>query len=309
MKKNVLAVCMLTLLCLLSCDLNVLNELLVKSRESCLENLEKNKKDKKDLNSIKENQEGEEKQADIINNIEERVGVISDMEVVPVVPLTPVNAEIPVFQNYPYYPFRKKIEIKEEDLIPSTKVEQEAYKAIKDIESILKGSGFQQLIENSRELKDEYERLKVDLYNTLSKLQEKRSFKGLSLGNRFRKNRMDIESLNRWYSWLREEYSNFERLINEIDIAIQDIWSAEKFFERAQKTLKEAIIKRLENSTNWRHRLSYVPAQLSGIARSDAEISLKHIESYSRIGEAKGRKKDIEKLIKEAKSYLENLSW
>ncbi|UPA15830.1 P12 family lipoprotein [Borrelia turicatae] len=306
MKKGVLAVCMLTLLCLLSCDLNVLNEFLVKSRASFLENLEE---DKKDLNSIKENQEGEEKQADIINNIEEHVGVISDVEVVPVDPLAPVNAESPVFQNYPYYPFRKKIEIKEEDLIPGTKVEQEADKAIKDIESVLKGSGFQQLIENSRELKDEYEQLRVDLYNTLSKLQEKRSFKGLSLGNGFRKNRMEIESLNRWYSWLREEHSNFERLINEIDIAIQDIGSAEFFFERAQKTLKEAIIKRLENSTNWRHRLSYVPAQLSGIARSDAETSLKHIESYSRIGEAKGRKKDIEKLIKEAKLYLESLSW
>ncbi|UPA12742.1 hypothetical protein [Borrelia venezuelensis] len=58
---------MLTLLCLLSCDLNILNEFLVKSRESFLENLEENKKD---LNSIKENQEGEEKQADIINNKE-----------------------------------------------------------------------------------------------------------------------------------------------------------------------------------------------------------------------------------------------
>ncbi|BDU63471.1 hypothetical protein BOFE_10550 (plasmid) [Candidatus Borrelia fainii] len=292
MHKSILPLFILIFLSLFSCDINTLNEMMLKSREKYLKQSNK----VEDLNPKDGKQEGE---------LEEGVKhqVVQDF---PLVPVNNMNTEIPVFHNPPYYPYLEEININEEDLLPITKDEKDAQEKIERVESILKGSGFAKLIENARELKDEYERLRVDLYNILSKLQEKRSFKGLSLGrDKFRKNSMEIENVNRWYSWVREEDSNFERLINEIDIAIQGIGSAEFFFKRAQDTLKESIIKRLKNSANWRHRLSYVPAQLSEIARSDAENALRQLESSSlKIGEVMGRKKDIEKLIQEARSVL-----
>ncbi|BDU63536.1 hypothetical protein BOFE_10760 (plasmid) [Candidatus Borrelia fainii] len=301
MNKSILALCILIFLSLLSCDIDILNEMMLKSREKYL----KESKKVEDLNPKDGKQEGVKVQE---GEVEEGVKhqLVQDL---PLAPVNNINKESPVILNPSYYPHQEKIKIKEEDLVPVNKKETDAYKAIKDIESVIKDYGFAKLIENARELKDEYERLRNDLYSILSKLQEKRGFKGLSLGgDKFGKNRMEIKNINRWYSWLKEEYSNFERLINEIDIAIQGIGSAEFFFKKAQETLKESIIKRLENSKNWRHRLSYVPAQLSEIARREAENALTQLESSSsKIGEAMGRKKDIENLIQDAKSYLESL--
>ncbi|AHH14814.1 hypothetical protein, partial [Borrelia hermsii] len=71
MKRSILSVCMLTLLCLLSCDINALNELLDKSRENFVE---ENKK-LKDLKSIKGNQEIKEEQVDIVVKSEEGVKI------------------------------------------------------------------------------------------------------------------------------------------------------------------------------------------------------------------------------------------
>ncbi|AHH11617.1 hypothetical protein bcCo53_001693 (plasmid) [Borrelia coriaceae] len=61
MKKSIVSIYMLTLMCLFSCDINFLNELLGKSREKFLEETD----NVKDLNSKEENQEGKENQVDV----------------------------------------------------------------------------------------------------------------------------------------------------------------------------------------------------------------------------------------------------
>ncbi|BDU63532.1 lipoprotein (plasmid) [Candidatus Borrelia fainii] len=304
MNKSILPLFILIFLSLFSCDINTLNEMMLKSREKYLKQSNK----VEDLNPNDGKQKGSLEQSDVFEQHMEKGlkhQVVQDLHVVPV---NNMNKEIPVPQNFPYYPYQEEIDIKEEDLVPFTKEETDAYKAIKDIESVIKDSGFAKLIEDARELKDEYERLGVDLYNILSKLQEKRSFKGLSLGgDKFRKNRMEIKNLNYWYSCLREEYSNFERLINEIDIAIQDIGSAKSFFEKSQNTLKEAITKRLKSKLP-RNRYLLRKGDSNLLAKQalrEAENALTQLESSSsKIGEAMGIKKDIENLIQEARSVL-----
>ncbi|AHH11446.1 hypothetical protein bcCo53_001457 (plasmid) [Borrelia coriaceae] len=62
MKKSILAICMLTLMCLFSCDINFLDELLDKAREKSLE--EKNGVE--DLSCIKGNQEVREEKIGIV---------------------------------------------------------------------------------------------------------------------------------------------------------------------------------------------------------------------------------------------------
>ncbi|UPA17323.1 hypothetical protein bcCo53_001506 (plasmid) [Borrelia coriaceae] len=61
MKKSIVAICMLTLMCLFSCDINFLNELLGKARDKFLEKNEA----EKNLNSKEGNQEGKENQVDV----------------------------------------------------------------------------------------------------------------------------------------------------------------------------------------------------------------------------------------------------
>ncbi|UPA14313.1 hypothetical protein [Borrelia turicatae] len=76
MKRSILSVCMLTLLCLLSCDINALNELLDKAREKFLE---ENKK-VEDLKSRERNQEIKEEQVDIVVRIEEGVEINKNLQ-------------------------------------------------------------------------------------------------------------------------------------------------------------------------------------------------------------------------------------
>ncbi|UPA17113.1 hypothetical protein bcCo53_001283 (plasmid) [Borrelia coriaceae] len=112
MKKNILVICMLILLCFLSCDINALNELLGKAREKFLE--ENNKVE--NLKSIEENQEDKEKQVGIVKRIEK--GVQQVVQAVPVVPVGGLNNEVfekPVNDNNSairMYSQEEKIEIK-----------------------------------------------------------------------------------------------------------------------------------------------------------------------------------------------------
>ncbi|WP_434757231.1 hypothetical protein bpuCAU1_001667 (plasmid) [Borrelia puertoricensis] len=76
MKRNILSLCMLTLLCLLSCDINALNELLDKSREKFLE---ENKK-LEDLNQSKGKQEIKEDQVDIVVRSEDGVKINKNLQ-------------------------------------------------------------------------------------------------------------------------------------------------------------------------------------------------------------------------------------
>ncbi|UPA14143.1 P12 family lipoprotein [Borrelia turicatae] len=305
MKRSILSVCMLTLLCLLSCDINALNELLDKAREKFLDE----SKDNKDLNHEQENQEQKEV---VIDGFEEEVEIQQDMEV------KPVNNAIPVFkypqqggssnypqQVYPYYVQEEVIKIEEKDLVPSTEYEKDADKAIKGVENALKNSGFSLLMESAYSLRNEYEQMKTELYYVTKKIQDEIGLLGIN----FRKNKEKRQDLNRLQGYLRGESFNSEGLMNKIDIAIGELESAKYFFGEAEKTLKEAITERLRN----KKRRSYLSRKgksdfLAQKSRSDAENVLSLLESSSsNIGEARGRKKEIEKLIEEAKSYLSNL--
>ncbi|WAZ71373.1 P12 family lipoprotein (plasmid) [Borrelia miyamotoi] len=139
MKKNILAVCILILLSLLSCDINALNEMLNKAREKYLEESKK----VKSLNSKDGNQEGEEEQADVVEqHMEEGI-----KDVVQGVPVDMNNEEIPVILSSPYYPNQEEIKIKEEDLVPSTNEEKEAQKEIEKAERVFQDSEFVKLTE------------------------------------------------------------------------------------------------------------------------------------------------------------------
>ncbi|BDU63420.1 lipoprotein (plasmid) [Candidatus Borrelia fainii] len=287
MNKSILPLFVLIFLSLFSCDINTLNEMMLKSREKYLKQSNK----VEDLNPKDGKQEGE---------LEEGVKhqVVQDF---PLAPVNNMNKEIPVPQNFPYYPYQEEIDIKEEDLVPSTKEEKDAQVEIEKVKSVLKDYGFAKLIEDARELKDKYEQLESNFYSTLSALKNK-------IGSYSKENKTEKRKLIQLFNQLNEERSHVDRLRIQVDNGLYERISAKSFFEKSQDTLKEAITKRLKNSKNWRHRLSYVPAQLSGIARSDAENALTQLESSSsKIGEAMGRKKDIENLIQDAKSYLESL--
>ncbi|UPA19049.1 P12 family lipoprotein [Borrelia puertoricensis] len=290
MKRSILSVCILALLCLLSCDINALNDLLSEVREKFLDE----SKDNKYLNHEQGNQEQKEV---VIDLLEEGVDIQQDMGV------RPVNAEFEVFrQEYPYYS-QEEIEIKEEDLTPSTESEKEADKAIKGVENTLKNSGFP-LLMSAYNLKNEYEQMRTELYYVTKRIQDEI---GLLRGTGFKGKR---QNLNRLQGCLRGEIFNSEDLMNKIDIAIGELESAKYFFEEAQKTLKEAITERLRS----KKRRSYSSRGsnsdfLTRKARSDAENVSSLLESSSsRIGEAMGIKKEIEEVINEAKSVLGSLS-
>ncbi|UPA10063.1 P12 family lipoprotein (plasmid) [Borrelia nietonii YOR] len=301
MKKSILTVCMFILLCLLSCDINALNDLLGEAREKFLDG----NKNNKDLHYIQGNQDIQEEQEEIVNGLEERERIQQDIEVEPVVP---VNKMTSVFQYS-----QAKIEIKEEDLIPNTKEEKEAEAEIEKVKSVLEKSGFQQLIENAHKLKSEYEQLESDLHGTFAelqtKLQEQIDLKKVNLRNN--SNRTKIQRLKKLQNQLKISF-DLERLISQVDSGLSGLESARFFFEKAQKSLKEAITERLENELRKNRFLRRVngnlPKQLSREARRYAENSLEQLESSSlELNEAMAKKEEIKKLIEGAKSYLASL--
>ncbi|OJH14515.1 hypothetical protein ER70_08325, partial (plasmid) [Borreliella bissettiae] len=129
MKKIILAIYMLMLLILLSCNTSSLNELMSKTKEKFIAK-------KEDSGSIKKTQ----KDGKIVEQyLEER-----EKQIVQADPVESVNAENLVILNFPYYP-QKEIEIKEEDLSPSTDEEKEAEKVISDVKSALVDLKFSKL--------------------------------------------------------------------------------------------------------------------------------------------------------------------
>ncbi|WP_155806529.1 P12 family lipoprotein [Borrelia duttonii] len=303
MKKNVLlSAFMLTLLFLLSCDLDVLNSLLIEAREKFLDE----NKNNKGLHLKDENQKDQE---DVIIGFEGHKAmqqVVPGVGGQPVVAMKPVNSEIPVLQWYPYNQ-EEKIEIKEEDLIPSTEDEKGAQAEIEKIKSVLENSNFDQLIEEARKLKDEYAQLESSFHDIFSKLQSKIG-RYPFLKNKIKKQeliRIKKQELMQVYNQLNGERDDIDMLRIKVDSGFNERSSAKYFFEKSQETLKEAITERLKN----KHRSSWArKGNIDAIARraiSEAESSLKQLESASsKIGEVMGRKKDIEELIENAKSVL-----
>ncbi|WP_080683545.1 P12 family lipoprotein [Borrelia hermsii] len=299
MRKSILAVCMFILLCLLSCDINALNDLLGKVGEKFLG------ENKNDKDHRQGNQE-EKEQEDVISNVKERE-IQQDIEVEPIVP---VNAGISVSQQgYPYYIQEEEIEIKEEDLAPSTEYEKDAQAEIENVKRALEDSKFDQLIENSRKLQVESKQLESDFYRIFSelqtKLQEQRSLPKINSQT----DRTKIQELIKLQNRFNEKRTQIDMFMTQVDAGFNERSSAKYFFEESEKTLKGAISERLRNK-----RRSYSSRRgnsdlLAKKAQSEVENSLSLLESSSgKIGEAMGIKKDIEELIKEAKSYLSSLA-
>ncbi|WAZ71429.1 P12 family lipoprotein (plasmid) [Borrelia miyamotoi] len=285
MNKSVLALCMLILLSLLSCDINALNEMLIKAREKYL----KESKKVEDVNSKDGNQESEEAQeGEVVEQVDGAAqhmgkGVKEVLQVVSVVPVNVDNAEIPVILNSPYYPYREEIKIREEDLVLSTKEEKEAQEEIEKVKSVLGGSEFAQLVEEERKFKSEYKQLESSFYGTLSELQNKiGSYSGkterqklIQLSNQFKEKRADIDELN-----------------IQLESGLSERTSARYFFEQAKETLKEAITERLKNKRRnyWSRKVD--SDLLVKKSQSEAENALSQLESSSfKIGEAMERKK------------------
>ncbi|WP_155806995.1 P12 family lipoprotein [Borrelia crocidurae] len=302
MKKSVLlSAFMLTLLFLLSCDLDILNSLLIEAREKFLDE----NKNNKGLHLKDENQKDQE---DVIIGFE---GHKTMQQVVPgigqpVVAMKPINSEIPVLRWYPYNQ-EEKIEIKEEDLIPNTEDEKRAQTEIEKIKSVLENSNFDQLIEEARKLKDEYAQLESSFHDIFSKLQSKIG-RYPFLKNKIKKQeliKIKKQELMQVYNQLNGERDDIDMLRIKVDSGFNERSSAKYFFEKSQETLKEAITERLKN----KHRSSWArKGNIDAIARraiGEAESSLKQLESASsKIGEVMGSKKDIEELIDNAKSVL-----
>ncbi|QTL84341.1 P12 family lipoprotein [Borrelia miyamotoi] len=298
MNKSVLAVCMLILLSLLSCDVNAFNEMIIKAREKYVEESKK----VENLNSRDGNQEGEEGQSDIVGqHIEE--GVKDVMQGVPVGPVNVDNVAIPVILNSPYYPQQEEIKIKEEDLVPSTNEEKEAQKEIEKAERVFQDSEFVKLTEEQiRGLKSEYEQLESSFYSTLSELRNK-------IGSYPRDNRRKRQEVTRFQRELNDRRFNVERLITQVDSGLYELGSAELFFNKAKGTLKEGITKRLRNKrrNSWGSRRGDSDL-VARQARREAESALSQLESSSmKLIEAMGIKKAIEELIEDAKTVLEDL--
>ncbi len=195
----------------------------------------------------------------------------------------------------------QKKEIKKEDLIPYTNEEKEADQTIKRVESIItKYGGFSKLAEDINNIKKRYVSIKSDFQDVREKIHDELT----TLKKNYSINKTKIKELVQLQNNLKIDLE-LENLINEIDIATQEIESAAVFFNKAQESLKESIIKRLKN----KNRVSYAASQLSRKSKIEAEDVLNKFEShgYKKV-EAMAKSKEIEKLIKNAKTVLTSLS-
>ncbi|AEL19412.1 conserved hypothetical protein (plasmid) [Borreliella bissettiae DN127] len=297
MKKIILAIYMLMLLILLSCNTSSLNELMSKTKERFIAK-------KEDSESIKKTQ----KDGKIVEQyLEER-----EKQIVQADPVESVNAENLVILNFPYYP-QKEIEIKEEDLSPSTDEEKEAEKVISDVKSALVDLKFSKLIDDEHKLKNEYEQLESSFHTVYYAILElKNKLWGHLRQNNAKKHkhnnieRQKLTQLGQLNNNLNKKRADIDELRIKLESGLNERTSAKYFFEKAQKTLKEAIAERLKNKhSNWSRKKN--SNLLAKKARNEAENALRQLETSSiAIGQIMGRKKEVEELIQEAKSVLAN---
>lgn len=320
MKKNLFLYTLLTIE-LMSCNLNSklpgnkeeqknnndIKEALNSVQANAINNLYGNKKEKKDFTKNSEKL----KDKDLITSIEssssKRPVVGGGIEPV-TLPLEPVVTPAPSVESavsleesnnrigIPTISIEhnQKKEIKKEDFFPSTKEEKKADQAIKNIENLIRDSGFPELIENVCSLKHEYSLIRSDFYDVITKIQNKK----ISLMKNYHNNRDKIRELVQLQNNLKMG-DELDEIMGCIDIAEQEIRSAAFFFDEAKESLKEGIIKRLEKSEN------RAASQLSKQALNKAEDALRSLETYSsKKGEAIGRRRFIKELIEQAKTAL-----
>lgn len=245
---------------------------------------------------------------EIANNIQEKQKTLSknskkqkyDNLIVPInpeIPLLPHNNGADIPNNNTLIENNQKKEIKQEDLIPYTNEEKEADQTIKRVESIItEYGGFSKLAEDINNIKKRYVSIKSDFQDVREKIHNELT----TLKKNYSINKTKIKELAQLQNNLKIDLE-LENLINKIDIATQEIESAAVFFNKAQESLKESIIKRLKN----KNRVSYAASQLSRKSKIEAEDVLNKFEShgYKKV-EAMAKSKEIEELIKNAKTVL-----
>ncbi|MCD2393516.1 P12 family lipoprotein [Borreliella burgdorferi] len=299
MKKKMFLYTLLTI-GLMSCNLNSklsgnkeeqknnndIKEALNGVQENAINNLYGNKKEKKDF--IKNSEKLKDKDLDVTTLPLEPV-VAPSVESAVSLETSNNKVSIPTISIK-----HNQKRDKKEDLSPSTKEEKKADKAIKDIENLIRDSGFPELIENVCSLKHEYTLIKSDFYDVITKIQNKK----ISLMKNSHNNRNKIRELVQLQNNLKigEE---LDKIMGCIDTAEQEIRSAAFFFDEAKESLKEGIIKRLEKSKN------RAASQLSKKALNRAEDALRCLETYSsKKGEAIGRRSFIKEVVEQAKNAL-----
>ncbi|MCD2383616.1 P12 family lipoprotein [Borreliella burgdorferi] len=199
--------------------------------------------------------------------------------------------------NIPIKQDQKK-EIKKEDLTPVTDEEKRAYKIIKNIEeNILESSGFSELIKNVCILKNEYALIRGNFYDVLHDIQNKL----ISMKEDYKKNKDKIRILTQLLNKSRM-WGELDRLINDIEIAEQEIKSAATIFKAAQESLKDSIIQRLKNNNK-------ASLQLSKQAVIKAESALENLESHAHKKlYSISKKEELIEFIEDAKTVLANLN-
>ncbi|WP_151060768.1 P12 family lipoprotein [Borreliella turdi] len=223
-----------------------------------------------------------------------RLTTIEKKNIDPVVSLETSNNKTSIPATTISIEHNQKKEIKKDDFLPSTKEEKKADQAIKEIENLIRDSGFPELIKNVCSLKHEYTLIKSDFYDVITEIQNKKT----SLMKKYYNNRNEIRELARLQNNLKMG-DELDEIMSCINIAEQEIRSAALFFDEAKENLKEGIIKRLEKSEN------RAASQLSKQALNKAEDALMSLETYSsKIGEAIGRRRFIKELIEQAKTAL-----
>lgn len=235
-----------------------------------------------------------EKKKDLVKDFENRK---SDNLIIPVKPA--VSSEIINNNNIELFnssiEHAKKEEIKKEGLIPFTDEEKRVDELIKNIENILRGSKFSELIKDMSLLRDEYGLIKANFNDVMGKIQSKRA----SLVGNYRDNKDKITKLERLQQNLSENVK-LDELINKIDISKNEVISASIIFDRAKERLENSIIKRLKGKKEKSNAL-----KLSRQALDDATIVLRNLESSLLIKiDVIGKKKEIKELIENAKAVV-----
>ncbi|WKC87627.1 P12 family lipoprotein [Borreliella japonica] len=232
-------------------------------------------------------------------------------QIIQAVSIEPVNIKNKMVLKPTYYS-QEETEIKEEYLVPSTDEEKEAEKAINNVKNMFIGNEFSKLVDDGYKLKNEYDQLESSFYDVYIALKNKvgskikngrtNSWSGY-LRQNIRSNKIERHKLIQLINQLNEKRADVDELRNKLEIGIDERIFAKCFFEQAQEALKKAIIERLKNKS-----IKLYPKRnnLAKEAQNKVKNALDQLEtSSSKISEAIGRKKEIEKLIQEARSILE----
>ncbi|MBB6043454.1 P12 family lipoprotein (plasmid) [Borreliella yangtzensis] len=313
MKKNILLINMIMLISLLSCNtsgkvLGFLEKIPEENIEVVKQHIERKEKQEENIEIVKQHIEGKEKQM---------------VEAIFLQPVFETN-------NSSYF-LQEEIEIKEEDLVPSTNEEKEVEKIINDTKSFLESSEFTKLGNEEVELENKYKELESSfnsVYNALKKKLGPSFFDVYDVEILYPpKRKLSSEQKNklvkRYYTrpditvnkekrqelihsinQLNNRRVDLDRLVSKLEVGLGERTSGKYFFKKAQEDLKKAITERLKNKKNrnhWLRKSDFLVKQ----ALREAENSLNQLKTSSfKIVEVMNGMKEIEELIEEVNDVL-----